>query len=160
MSAVPPLRELIAFDGVVECRREQGAINLTLRGSELRSAPPAGRIAAEVLFAAATLDATAGSDAAAPGLAALPAQLHDVRLLTASAAEAPSTRRILLSARELQLELSAHSVQLHRDAARAFFGAVPPARVPLPRRLGWALLLLALKLPGAERVLAQLRGGH
>jgi len=144
------MRELIAFDGVVECRREQGAINLTLRGFELRSAPPAGRIAAEVLFAAAT----------APGLAGLPAQLHEVRVFAASAAEAPITQRILLSARELQLELAAHSVQLHRDAARAFFGAVPPARVPLPRRLGWNLLLLALRLPGAERVLAQLRGGH
>ena len=42
---------------------------------------------------------------------------------------------------------------MHRDAARPFYGAVPPPRVPLRLRLGWALLLTVLRLPGVGRLL-------
>ena len=67
-------------------------------------------------------------------------------------------RRFRLQSRELQLDLAARSLQLHRDVSRAFFGAVPPRRVPVGRRLGWTALLALLRIPGAERLLLRLRG--
>jgi len=59
-----------------------------------------------------------------------------------------------------QLTLQARSVQLHRDAAAAFYGAVPPPRVPLKMRLGWTLLLSVLRIPGAGALLGRLRGAR
>jgi hypothetical protein len=37
---------------------------------------------------------------------------------------------------------------------------VPPPRVPLRLRLGWALLLLVLRIPGAGTLLGKLRGAR
>jgi hypothetical protein len=149
LSAASPRRLLIAFDGTVESRLEAGAINLTLRGFERHGGPAGFRSAAEALFAsAATL--------APEGMGALPSRLREVRIF--ELAEAPGARRFLIRAQGLQLELACRSLQLHRDAGGAFFRALPPPRVPLNRRLGWTLLLLLLRLPGAERLLAQLRG--
>jgi hypothetical protein len=104
---------------------------------------------AQALFAA--------TDAAA--IAGLPATLHEVRLVDL-AANAPdgAPRLIRLSAREMQRDIRARSVQLHRDAGREFFGAVPPPRLPAGRRLGWAALLWLLKLPGVGSLLVRLRG--
>jgi hypothetical protein len=124
---------LIEFDGAVECRHETGAINFVLRGRERA----AGRV--EALFAAAAAD----------GLAALPAKLHEVRLLQRpAAAPGMASQLFRIIARERQMDLTARSLQLQRDAAGAFFAAVPPPPVPLGRRLGWTLLLLALRIPG------------
>ena len=140
------MRELIAFDGTVECRLESGPINLTLRGYE-RSAGRAGsRVGAAALFGAA---------ATTSGMEVLPAKLHDLHLFELD--EQAGLHCFEIRARELQLTLQARTLQLHRDAGRAFFGAVPPPRVLWRRRLGWALLLWVLRLPGAERLLARLR---
>jgi len=49
-------------------------------------------------------------------------------------------------------------MQVHRDATRAFFGALPPPRVPRTTRLGWWLLLGLLRVPGAACLLARWRG--
>ena len=148
MSAASPRRLLIAFDGTVECRLEAGAINLTLRGFERHGGPAGFRSAAEALFAsAATL--------APEGMGALPPRLREVRIF--ELAEALGARRFLIRAQGLQLELACRSLQLHRDAGGSARKKAPP-RVPLNRRLGWTLLLLLLRLPGAERLLAQLRG--
>jgi len=135
------MRELIAFDGVVDCRPGTGAINLMLCGFERRSPGAPSRVAAQALFGGA--------------LNPLPSQLHALRIFELE--EAPNARRFLLQAQELQLTLQARSLQLHRDAGRAFFGAVPPPRVLWRRRLAWALLLWALRLPGAQALLARLR---
>jgi hypothetical protein len=134
---------MIDFEGPVEGRYEGGeAVNLVLRGR-------AGAMPAEVLFAAA--------DAAA--IDALPATLHEVRLVDL-APDAPdgTARLIRLEARETQLDIAARSLQLHRDAAREFFGAVPPPRLPFGRRLGWTALLWLLNLPGVGGLLVRLRG--
>jgi hypothetical protein len=149
-----PMHELIGFDGAVECRAGTGAINLSLLGFERHGTTAKIRSPAEALFASATPTAAA----TAHGLGALARRLHEVRIFELAAA--PGTRLILLSSRELQLELTVRSLQLHRDAGREFFRAVPPPRVPLGRRLGWTLLLLVLRLPGAERLLLRLRGNR
>jgi len=135
------MRELIAFDGVVDCRPQTGAINLMLCGFERRGPGTQARVAVQALFGSAVNP--------------LPSQLHALRIFELE--EAPDARRFLLQAQELQLTLQARSLQLHRDAAAAFFGAVPPPYVLWRRRLGWALLLWALRLPGAQALLARLR---
>jgi hypothetical protein len=132
-------RLLIAFDGEVECRRPSGAINLSLHGRERDGTRGATR-AVEVLMAAAVLAAE------------LPPRLNDVSVLAADA------HHLQIRARELQQELTCHSVQVHRNVGGAFFAAVPPARVPLMVRLGWTLLLGLLRLPGAEALLKRMRG--
>ena len=73
-------------------------------------------------------------------------------------AAAAGTRTLQLQAREQQLDLVCRSLQLHRDAGRPFFSAVPPVRPPAATRLGWAVLLLVLRIPGAAALLTALRG--
>jgi hypothetical protein len=141
MSTAQTMNELLRFEGPVECALGSGAVTLALRGRERGG----GAVAA--LFAGAS-----GSS----GLAGLPRKLRDVRLFDGAAAS--STRQVQLQSRELQLELVCRSLQLHRDAARAFFTAVPPVHIPVARRLGWAVLLSVLRIPGAARLLAALRG--
>jgi hypothetical protein len=149
LSAIDPsTRELIAFAGPVQCEQAAGAVNLVLRGNaRAPSGPHAGLT--EALF----------SDARA---AAVPAALRDVRVIELPSAAAtvpgPPLRRFRIDSAQLQLELQARSVQLHRDAAAAFYGAVPPPRVPLRLRLGWSLLLAALRLPGAAALVRKIRG--
>ncbi|HEY5020307.1 MAG TPA: hypothetical protein VII17_04755 [Steroidobacteraceae bacterium] len=140
------MRELIGFDGAVECRLESGPINLTLRGFERRGARAESRVVAESLFGAA---------ATTSALDALPSRLHDVQIFELD--DKAGVRRFEIRAKELRLTLESRSLQLHRYAGRAFFSAVPPPRVLWRRRLGWALLLWALRLPGAEGLLARLR---
>ncbi len=48
---------------------------------------------------------------------------------------------------------AARALRLHRDASRAFFGAVPPMPVPRLTRAAWAALLLLLRLPLVSRLL-------
>jgi hypothetical protein len=131
----------LEFEGAVTCRRENGAINLVLAGRERHACGIAA------LFA----------QAASARLGDLPRTLHEVQLTEHAATADGATRRFQLLATELQMELTARSVQLHREAAREFFGAVPPPRVPLGRRVGWTLLLLALRIPGVEALLVRLR---
>ncbi|MFI4894992.1 MAG: hypothetical protein ACHP9W_01570 [Steroidobacterales bacterium] len=154
MSAELNRRELIAFDGVVECRQESGAVALSLRGFERRTGRQGMRDderAAEALFAAALAPPPAAA-------VTLPPRLTDVRVIELDGGA--DADRFQIRARELQLDLRARSVQIHRDAGRAFFSAVPPARVPLGRRIGWTWLLLLLRLPGAAGLLARLRGNR
>jgi len=156
------VRELIALAGPVQCEQPAGAVNLVLRG-QVAVVPGAARDSSagltEVLFSDAT-EVT------------LPAGLHDVRVFEMSGEPVPAlapvaslapayadaVRHFRLQGPQLQLELHARSVQMHRDAATAFYGAVPPPRVPLRLRLGWSLLLSALRLPGAVALIRKLRG--
>jgi hypothetical protein len=142
MSATRAMNELVAFEGAVECAAGSGAIDLILRGRER-----GGGTALTALFAGS-------SDLKA--LTGLPAKLHDVRLFDRAAVS--GARELQLQAREQQLDLVCRSLQLHRDAGRPFFTAVPPVRPPAATRLGWAVLLSILRIPGAARLLAALRG--
>jgi hypothetical protein len=131
----------LEFEGPVECARASGAVIFTLRGRER------GGRAVTVLFAGAS---------ASGGLSGLPEKLHEVRLFDG---DGPGgARQVQLQSRELQLALVSRSLQLHRDVAGPFFTAVPPVRISLAMRLGWAVLLSVLRIPGAARLLAALRG--
>jgi hypothetical protein len=132
------LRELVALTGPVHSEQRAGAVNLVLRGH-------AADGDTEVLFSAASA-------------VALPPALHDVRVVELLDAASATERHFRLQAPQLLLELRARSVQLHRDAAAAFFRALPPTQVPLRLRLGWSLLLSLLRLPGADTLLRKLRG--
>jgi hypothetical protein len=127
-------RELIAFEGAVYCETAHGAVNLVLRGG-----------LTQLLFS--------GADAVA-----LPAVLHDARVIEISDEAEEMPRRFRIESAELRLEVRARNVQLHRDAAALFYGAVPPVRVPLRLRLGWGMLLTVLRVPGAAALLSKLRG--
>ncbi len=131
----------VEFEGPVECVPGSGAITLTLSGRER------GGAAVAALFAGASSPG---------GLTALPGKLHEVRLF--DAAEAVGARQVQLQSRELRLDLVFRSLQLHRDAAGPFFTAVPPVHIPAARRLGWALLLSVLRIPGVAQLMAALRG--
>lgn len=149
-------RELIAFAGPVQCEAAHGAINLVLRGFARATQGPRCGLT-EVLFSGASA-------------VALPLELRDARViemaveLEAAPAPAPAPaagvapRRFRIESPEVQLELQARSAQLHRDPAVAFFGAVPPPRVPLRLRLGWSLLLTVLRIPGAQALVRKFRG--
>jgi hypothetical protein len=141
------MRELIAFAGPVRCERPHGAINLVLRGfARATQGPRAG--ASELLFSAASA-------------VALPPDLRYARVIALEAepgAPDSAPRHFRIESAEVRLELQARCAQLHRDAAQAFFGAVPPPRVPLRLRLGWWLLLTALRIPGVAALVARFRG--
>jgi hypothetical protein len=131
----------VEFEGPVERAPGSGAINLTLNGRER------GGAAIAALFAGASSPS---------GLAGLPGTLHEVRL--SDVATAVGARQVQLQSRELQLDVVFRSLQLHRDAAGPFFTAVPPVHIPAARRLGWALLLSVLRIPGIAQLMAALRG--
>jgi hypothetical protein len=140
-------RELIAFDGPVQCEAARGAVNLVLRGTA-RVAPgshlPHGGMT-QVLFSGASA-------------VALPAGMHDAWVIEIGGAAPDARRQFRIHTAELQLQLQAREVQMHRDAAAVFYSAVRPVRVPLRLRLGWALLLTMLRLPGAAALLRKWRG--
>jgi hypothetical protein len=144
------VRELIAFAGPVHCESVHGAINLVLRGFARATQGPRGDVS-EVLFSGASA-------------VTLPPDLRDARVLALtdepgkSGASDTALRRFRIESPEVRLELQARSVQLHRDAATAFFEAVPPPRVPLRLRLSWWLLLNVLRIPGAAALVKKFRG--
>jgi hypothetical protein len=138
----PSARELIAFAGAVQCEHSDGTVNLVLRGyGSVSGGLPAA--VTEVLF----------SDASA---LALPSGLRDLRISELSAPD--GARWFRIDGAGPPLTLQARGLQLHRDAAAAFYGAVPPPRVPLKLRLGWMVLLSVLRIPGAGALLGRLRG--
>jgi hypothetical protein len=135
LSALDPgARELIAFEGPVQCEAAHGAVNLVLRAG-----------LTQLLFS--------GASGAAP-----PARLDNARVIEIAGEAQVGLRRFRIESPGLTLALQARQVQLHRDAAAEFYGAVPPVHVPLRLRLGWALLLTALRVPGAAALLRKLRG--
>lgn len=137
-------RELIAFEGPVQFEAASGAVNLVLRGTaRMPHGPGAGLT--QVLFSGATA-------------VALPAGLSDATVSEIAGAAPDAPRQFRIDSPQLTLALQARQVQLHRDAAAVFYGAVPPVRVPLRLRLGWALLLTMMRLPGAATLLRKWRG--
>ena len=152
----PGARPLVAFRGPVTVRRGHGAATLLLRGCEAASPDRRGCDYTELAFAAAD----AGT---------LPAVLRDARVFGPATGQysPPGRHRYRIEAAPeggalgpdgWSVELLARSVQLHREAGRAFFGAVRPPRLPFARRFGWLVLLWVLRLPGAAQILERLRG--
>jgi hypothetical protein len=133
-------RQLVTFQGAVQCGPGEGAVNVVLSGSSLQ-AGAARAVFTQLLFSSATL--------AVP----LPAMLHQVQV------SAISAHRFHIRGLETQVEFVAHSAQLQRDAGAAFYAAVPPQPVTAGVRGGWALLLMALRLPGAGALIRFFRGG-
>jgi hypothetical protein len=163
--ADPDARELIGFEGAVSCELQAHAASLRLRGTvrggaDSRTGVGAG--AAEVAFS--------GISFADGSPAQLPPMLQQVSVLELPGTVAPAPapvppqpapaprRSLRIESSAGRFALQARGVQVHRDAAREFFGALPPARVPRSLRAGWALLLTVLRVPGAARLLAKLRG--
>jgi hypothetical protein len=139
-------RELIAFEGPVQCEATHGAVNLVLRGAARVSRGPRAGLT-QVLFSGASA-------------VALPASLSDARLIEIAAAAEQAPRQFRIESPGFTFALQARQVQLHRDAAAMFYTAVPPVRVPLRLRLGWTLLLTALRVPGAAALLSKLRASR
>ena len=129
-------RELIAFEGPVQCEPAHGAVNLVLRAG-----------LTQVLFSGASA-------------VALPASLSAATVIEIGAEARQAPRQFRIESPGFAFALQARQVQLHRDAAAIFYSAVPPVRVPLRVRLGWALLLTALRVPGAAALLRKLRGSR
>jgi len=139
-------RELIAFEGPVQCEAAHGAVNLVLRGAaRVPRGPRAGLT--QVLFSGASA-------------VALPASLSDAAVIEIAAASGQAPRQFRIESPGFTHTLQARQVQLQRDAAAAFYNAVPPVRVPLRLRLGWTVLLTALRVPGAAALLGKLRGSR
>jgi hypothetical protein len=115
-------------------------VNLLLRGHQaVADAGNARAAPIELLFNAASE-------------VALPPTLSNVRLC-----ELPQGR-FRLEATESTVEFCARGMQVHRSAAQEFAEALPKVRVPVATRAAWTLLLTVLKLPGATRMIARLRG--
>jgi hypothetical protein len=147
---------LVAFRGPVTVRRGPGAATLLLRGRDAAAPDQRDDDYTELAFAVA--------DAGA-----LPAVLRDARVYgpLAGQNDPPGRLRYRIEASAgagastpdgWSTELLARGVQRHRGAGQAFFGAVPPPRLPFGRRCGWLLLLWVLRVPGAARVIERLRG--
>jgi len=141
MSTTGMLNELVEFEGPVRCVPGSGAVTLMLGGRGRGGEPTTA------LFAGAH---------SSSGLTGLPGKLHDVRLFDGPGASA--ARQVRLQSRELQLDLVCRSLQVHRQVGGPFFAAVPPVQVRAATRLGWAVLLSVLRIPGAARLLTALRG--
>ena len=141
------MRELVAFDGPVQWRRADGAVSLELRGMTRDAGGPGRGAPVEVLFSGV-------------GAAPQPSALRDARLLerVSTPGDGQAQRLFSIETAGTHLELQARAVQVHRQAARAFYAAIPATPVPLRVRLGWSVLLTALRIPGAGRWLRKLRG--
>jgi hypothetical protein len=129
-----------AFTGSVACSLSNRL--LLLRGRERGN----GRVLLVYL---------GGFDAAPPPASCVDAELYAPGGDVSSAADGVSAWRLV--AGELNLLLPARSIHLHRPAADRFFAAVPEAQRTLKARVGWALLLNLLRLPGAARLLTLIR---
>ena len=123
------------FAGTVSCARRGGALKLILVGNSAVTAAQPLQV---------------GFTAAAP--AGLPETLE------AAVVEqtAPATFRIAAAAGEWTL--AAAAVHVHRDAAVAFYRAIPPRPVPLAKRAFWRLVLLLAGSTAGMALLRMLRG--
>ncbi len=84
----------------------------------------------------------------------LPVVLHDV-IISTDAALTPG-RWQLRSGAQLTTVVG-RSMHVHRPAAEHFYQAVPGAPLTFKARVGWALLLNVLRVPGMTQVLQFLR---
>jgi hypothetical protein len=137
------MRLLADFAGAVACESLRGGRDLRLSGlarhadagGDADVAPqPAQLLLCEVR--------------PTPGASALPILLHElIARVCANPESAGGGVSLQLAALEGVFVVGARAARLHRDASQPFFRVVPPPRVPLRTRAGWALLLTLLRLP-------------
>jgi hypothetical protein len=84
----------------------------------------------------------------------LPALLRDVSVNEESEA---GTRQWRITAAGVGQIVHARSMQVHRGLGADWMRAVAPPVASLRGRIGWAILLNLLRIPGAGRLLATLR---
>jgi hypothetical protein len=84
-------------------------------------------------------------------MTAIPTQLNEARILVGH------DDGWLLQAGERSYTVNAKSMHSHRSVAEEFFNAVPPVAAKPAMRLGWALLLNVMRLPGAAWLLTRIR---
>jgi hypothetical protein len=85
----------------------------------------------------------------------LPAALNDVTF------EALATPQIVLRSDTHEWRIPCITWQLHRDAGRAFYAAIPPRVAPWTRRLAWRVLLgTAATAPGQWLLARRNRAKH
>jgi hypothetical protein len=126
---------VVRFAGTVTCARGAGALGLTLSGA---SADPPG------------LPLAVGFATGAP--AGLPAVLEDAVI------EAPSPGTFRIASVAGSWTLSAPAAHVHREAALAFYRAIPPRPVPLGKRVFWRLVLALAGSRAGMALLRALRG--
>jgi len=129
-------RLVAAFGGEADCRRESGAVQWRIAGSERDSGLPL-----ELLLSGAAL-------------LQLPGRLRDAQLHRDEESLPP---RWELRAAGFVLPLAVRAVQVHRYPEAPFRRALPPFAVPWATRAGWFLLLNLLRVPGVARLLGRLR---
>jgi hypothetical protein len=129
-------RLVAAFGGEADCRRESGAVQWRITGSERATGTPL-----EVLLSgAAQLQ--------------LPGRLRDAELHWDDDSVPPGWQ---LRGAGFALPLAVRAVQVHRLPEAPYRRALPPIAVPLGMRAGWFLLLNFLRVPGMGRLLRRLR---
>jgi len=131
-------RQLAAFRGQAQCRREDGAIQWCIKGVDRDSGVPL-----EVLLSGA-------------GGLQLPAQLADAELHVRDELGDTCWE---LRGNGTVFPLAIRAAQVHRGAAAAFAAALPQVSAPWSTRAGWWLLLNLLRLPGMTRLLRRVRAG-
>ena len=130
-------RIIAAFRDGAQCHREAGAVQWSISGVDKDCAMPL-----EILLSGAAsieLPARFGS-----------AELHVRDELGTPVYELHGDGRVYA--------LQVRAVQVHRDAAAAFARVLPDVRISLGARLGWWLLLNALRVPGVSGLLRRFRG--
>ncbi len=129
-------RLVAAFRGNAQCRRESGAIQWCIQGLDR--------------------DTGAGLEVLLSGAAGLqlPAELAAAEL---HVLDEPGNARWELRGNGGAYPLAVRAVQVHRDCATAFAGALPRMVAPWTTRAGWWLLLGLLRVPGMARLLHRLR---
>jgi len=129
-------RPVAAFGGMVQCRRESGAVQWCLAGRDRDS----GAAQEVLLSGAADLE--------------LPARLADAEIHAVVEASGPAWE--LRGGGRVQ-PLAVRSIQVHRRAEAAFAAALPRIVAPWRVRAGWVLLLQLLRIPGLARLAQKLR---
>jgi hypothetical protein len=126
-------RLVAEFAGPVHSRHEAGAVGLMLWGQERAGGGPL-----ELLFTG-------------PEAVELPTIISDMDVYQLE----PGRWR--LRAHGGSWTLMARALLVHRDVGAAFLAAVPPPPLKLGVRVGWSLLLVLARVPGAVRLLQFLR---
>jgi len=129
----------IALRGAASCQRSDGPVGWRISGHERDSGESVSIL----------LGNCAGVE--------LPAQIIDAELTEQSMGSASTWQ--LRHAQSVQpLILAPRAVQIHREAAGAFYRALPPLSASVRARVGWWVLLKLLRLPGMAGMLRKLRG--
>ena len=129
-----PTRLVAAFADTARCRREDGAVQWCIHGTDRDGGAPL-----ELLLSGA-------------GALQLPAEVPGAELHRREAADSSGWE---LHGNGAPIPLPVRAVQVHRGAAAAFARALPQPPNPWSTRAQWWLLLNLLRIPGVARLLGR-----